>query len=270
MSIETGRLTILHLSDVHATEGELLYGSVDGLERLDRVGAYARETGITPELVVVTGDLAQRGNPGAYPAIERALRRLEEALSAPVLTVLGNHDDPVAARVLTGHGAGHARVVHVGGLRVILLDSSTGALDAVQLQLVRDTLRRPFGLGTVVALHHAPLGSPLPTLAQAGLRDPAALLDALTGGDVRIVLAGHFHHALSATLRGIAVSVGPSLAYHQVMNAGPDLVSGHDASMFSLVHLTEQSVSTSSFSLRDAVPLFTAPVRHAVHTPMAS
>lgn len=270
MSLESGRLTILHLSDVHATEGELLYGSVDGLERLERVGEYAAASGITPELVIVTGDLAERGNSGAYPEIDRALRRLEGSLGSPVLTVLGNHDDPIAARVLTGHADGHARVEHVGRLRVMLLDSSSGSLDAAQLDLVRTTLREPFGLGTVIALHHAPLGSPLPTLAHAGLAHPERLLDALDGGDVRIVLAGHFHHALSATLRGIPVSVGPSLAYHQVMNAGPDLVSGHDASMFSLVHLTEQSVSTSSFSLRDAEPLFTAPARRPRPVPVAS
>ncbi len=261
MSVASGRLTILHLSDVHATEGELLYGSVDGLERLERVAAYVAETGITPELVVVTGDLAQRGHPGVYPAIDRGLRRLEDAVGAPVLSVLGNHDDPVAARVLTGHEAGHARVVHVGELRVVLLDSSSGALDDEQLALVRATLSSPFGIGTVVALHHPPLGSPVPTLAQAGLAHADTLLDALAGGDVRIVLAGHFHHALSATVRGVPISVGPSLAYHQVMNAGPDLVSGHDASLFSLVHLSAESVSTAAFSLGDAVPLFTAPAR---------
>jgi len=268
MSAATGRLTILHVSDVHATDGGLLYGAVDGLERLDRVGAYAERTGITPELVIVTGDLAERGHPGAYPSIDRAMRRLEETLGVPVLTVLGNHDDPVAARALTGHAAGHARVVHVGLLRIILLDSSSGRLDTAQLELVRSTLRMPFGLGTVIALHHAPVGSPLPTLAEAGLADPETFLDALVGGDVRLVLAGHFHHALSANLRGIPVSVGPSLAYHQVMDAGPDLVSGHDASMFSLVHLTEQSVSTSTFSLRDTVPLFSAPARRPA--PLAS
>jgi len=149
MSLETGRLTVLHLSDVHATHGELLYGAVDGLERLERVGDYALAAGITPELVVVTGDLVQRGHAGAYPALDRALSRLESALGAPVLTVLGNHDDPTAARVLRGHEAGHRRIAHVGGLRVALLDSSSGELGAEQLDWLLAQLREPAELGTI-------------------------------------------------------------------------------------------------------------------------
>lgn len=265
MSLETGRLTVLHLSDVHATHGELLYGAVDGLERLERVGDYALAAGITPELVVVTGDLVQRGHAGAYPDLDRALSRLESALGAPVLTVLGNHDDPTAARVLRGHEAGHRRIAHVGGLRVALLDSSSGELGAEQLDWLLAQLREPAELGTIVALHHAPLGSPLPTLAKQGLRDAEALLDVLEGTDARLVLAGHFHHQLSATVRGIPVAVAPALAYHQVMNAGPLAVAGHDEASFSLVHLTAAGVSAASVSLREAEPIFTIP-----HDPIRS
>jgi 3',5'-cyclic-AMP phosphodiesterase len=259
MSLETGRLTVLHVSDVHATDGELLYGSVDGLERLERVGAYAAAAGITPEAVIVTGDLVQRGHAGAYPALAVALARLEEAVGAPVVTVLGNHDDAAAAHVLAGHAEGHHRIRWIGGLRLALLDSSTGELGAAQLAWLREQLAEPAEHGTIVALHHAPLGSPLPTLAKQGLRDAAALLDALEGTDARLVLAGHFHHQLSAVVRGIPVAVAPALAYHQVMNAGPLAVSGYDEASFSLVHLTADGVSAASVSLREAEPIFTIP-----------
>lgn len=265
MSLENGRLTVLHLSDVHATDGELLYGAVDGLERLDRVGVYARAAGITPELVVVTGDLVQRGHPGAYAGLDAALARLEDALDAPVLTVLGNHDDPDAARALRGHEGGHHRIRHVDGLRVALLDSSAGELGPEQLAWLAAELDRPAPHGTIVALHHAPLGSPLPTLAKQGLRDAEALLDVLEGSDARLVLAGHFHHQLSAVVRGVPVAVAPALAYHQVMNAGPLAVSGHDEASFSLVHLTASGVSAASVSLREAEPIFTIP-----HDPIRS
>ncbi|HJB62600.1 MAG TPA: phosphoesterase, partial [Candidatus Microbacterium pullistercoris] len=129
-----------------------------------------------------------------------------------------------------------------------------------QIAWVRRALREPYGSGTVVALHHPPVASPMPTLARAGLRDADALLDALDGSDVRAVLAGHFHHPMSATLRGIPVSVGPSLAYHQVMDAGPDRVSGHDSAMFSLVHLLAGGVAATSVSLRSPDPLFTSQI----------
>lgn len=260
MSRETGRLTVVHISDVHATRDGRLYDRVDGVARLRAVGEYIGSAGVTPEAIVVTGDLIQRGNPDAYPRLEAALDELEAAAGVPVLTVLGNHDDPDAARGMRRHASGHRRVVHAAGLRFALLDSSSGRLGPGQVAWLRDALREPYGSGTVVALHHPPLGSPLPTLARAGLADADDLIGALTGTDVLAVLAGHFHHPLSATLSGVPVSVGPALAYHQVMNAGPDLVAGHDRAMFSLVHLLPGGVSATSVSLENPAPLFTQPV----------
>lgn len=256
MSAETGRTTILHVSDVHATDGELLYGTIDGLARLELVGSYALDAGITPEAIVITGDLVQRGHAAAYPALARALERLEDRVGAPVLTALGNHDDPIDARILPGHSAGHERVIELDAVRIVLLDSHRGELGPAQLGRLADAVSAPHPHGTVVALHHPPLGSPLPTLAQQGLRDADALLGTLAGTDVRVVLAGHFHHPLAAVVRGVPISVGPSLAYHQVMNAGPSTVSGHDSAMFSLVQLTADAVTGTTVSMRTPAPLF--------------
>ncbi|WP_125098996.1 metallophosphoesterase family protein [Leucobacter chromiireducens] len=260
MSRDTGRFTVLHLSDVHATESGLLYGAVDGAGRIERVGDYALAAGITPEVVLITGDLIERGNPGAYPAVAAACRRLEERLGAPVLTVLGNHDDPIAARTLPHHTAGHVAAHTIDGVRVIRLDSHRGELDPAQLEWLAAELARPAERGTVIALHHAPLASPLPTLRRQGLANADALLAVLRGSDVLAILAGHYHHSLAASVQGIPVFVGPSLAYHQVMDAGPDAVAGHDAPMFSLVQITGDGVSASAIALHSPDPLFTQPI----------
>lgn len=267
MSRESGRFTVLHVSDVHATEGSSLYGAVDGLERLARVGSYARATGITPEAVIVTGDLVQRGNPGAYPAVAAACRALSAAVAAPVLTVLGNHDDPVAARHLPGHETSHRGVSVIDGMRIVRLDSRTGSLGDEQLDWLAGVLAEPADSGTIVALHHAPLGSPLPTLSRQGLGDAEAFIAVLAESDTRAVLAGHFHHSLAATAAGIPVFVGPSLAYHQVMDAGPDHVAGHDAPAFSLVQFTSLGVSAAEVSLSAHEPLFNEPVRDQASPP---
>lgn len=265
MSRASGRLTVLHISDVHATESGLLYDAVDGLERLQAVGRYARRAQITPEAVIVTGDLIQRGNSAAYGAVRDALADLEQAVQAPVLTVIGNHDEPDAARILPGHEQGHYRTVLVAGLRIILLDTSSGELGDVQRNWLADELAEPHRDGTLVALHHPPLGSPLPTLAKAGLRDAEAFLDVVEGTDTRVILAGHFHHPLAAHLRGIPVTVGPSLAYHQVMDGRPDLISGHDRAMFSVVHLLSEGITATSVSLESPSPLFSSSVPVPAH-----
>lgn len=260
MSSATGRFTVLHISDVHATEEGLLYGTVDGVGRLERVGEYARSVGMTPEAIIITGDLAQRGHPGAYPAVARACDRLAKIVGAPVFTVLGNHDDPTAATVLPRHRHGHVGVEHVEGYRIVRLDSSTGSLGAEQLTWLAETLREPSESGSIVALHHAPVESPLPSLSTQGLADAHELLSVLEGSDTRAILAGHFHHSLTASLGGIPVFVGPSLAYHQVMDAGPDTVAGHDAPMFSLVQFTAIGVSAAAIGLHSPPPIFSRPL----------
>lgn len=262
MSSATGRFTVLHISDVHATEEGLLYGTVDGVGRLERVGEYAHSVGMTPEAVVVTGDLVQRGHPGAYRSVSRACARLAEIVGAPVFTVLGNHDDPVAAAALPGHGERHYGVEHVDGYRIVRLDSSTGSLGPAQLAWLADALREPHEAGSIIALHHAPVESPLPSLSKQGLADAPELLSVLEGSDTRAILAGHFHHSLAASLGGIPVFVGPSLAYHQVMDAGPDTVAGHDAPMFSLVQFTAHGVSAAAIGLQSPQPIFSRPLTH--------
>ena len=259
MSNESGIFSILHLSDIHATQGDLLYGQIDGLARLQQVGDYVVTAGMTPEVVLVTGDLAQRGHTEVYPEVNLALHDLSARVNAPVLTVLGNHDSPTDARALTDHETSHYRSVTIGSLRFVLLDSSSGSLGEEQLNWLAAELTTSWGLGTVIALHHSPVPSPLPTLSRTGLRDAPAFARAIAGSDVRIILAGHYHHPMSATFAGIPVSVGPSLAYHQIMNAGPDTVSGHDLAMFSIVQLTDGQISTAPVSLHPDSPLFTSP-----------
>jgi 3',5'-cyclic AMP phosphodiesterase CpdA len=209
--------------------------------------------------VLVTGDLAQRGHSAVYPDVNTALRNLGERVDAPVLTVLGNHDVPADAYILAGHESGHYRTVTIGSLRFVLLDSSSGSLGDEQLAWLRSELATPWGRGTVIALHHSPVPSPLPTLSRTGLRDAPAFAQAIADSDVRIILAGHYHHPMSATFAGVPVSVGPSLAYHQIMDAGPDTVSGHDLAMFSIAQLADGQVSTAPVSLHADSPLFTSP-----------
>ncbi len=99
----------------------------------------------------------------------------------------------------------------------------------------------------------------MPVLRKQGLTDAPELLHALDGSDVRAILAGHYHHSITAQLTGIPVFVGPSLAYHQVMHAGPNLVAGHDTPLFSLVQFTELGISNTVIELRTPPPIFAQP-----------
>jgi Icc protein len=255
--------TILHISDIHATAGELLYGQVDGLQRLRRVADYVRDAGLTPEAIVITGDLVQVGHGVAYTSLREEFDRFEQLFGVPVLAALGNHDREDEARAILRPGELHYRSVELERMRIVVLDTSRGRLDDVQLEWLRKVLEHPHGDGTVLVMHHAPLGSPLPTLSRRGLANPEQLAAILSGTDVRLILAGHYHHPMGGSFQGIPVWVGPSLAYQQIMNAGPERVSGQDSAMFSIVQMRENDVVTAPVSLEPATPLFTVPANSA-------
>lgn len=50
-------------------------------------------------------------------------------------------------------------------------------------------------------------------MAAMALRNPAPLREAIAGTDVRLVVAGHFHHTALGALGTVPVWVGPAIAY---------------------------------------------------------
>lgn len=266
MTGQRGGFRILHVSDVHATVDGDLYGTIDGARRLRDVARFVQGGHLEPQVIVITGDLIERGNPGAYATVRDAIAGLEHDTGLPVLPVIGNHDDRAVSESITGAGPGEGRFVTVTDVRFVLLDSSDGAVGAGQRSWLADLLATPFGAGTVVALHHPPVPSPLPGLGHAALADSTELLDVLAGSDVRAVLAGHYHHPLTAIRRGIPITVAPSLAYHQVMSEPPGQVSGYDQAMAAIVELLPDGVTSTPFGLDTPPPLFTLTLSTAQHS----
>jgi len=66
----------------------------------------------------------------------------------------------------------------------------------------------------VVVLHHPPVPPTTGLFETLRLVDPEALIDLCTGADVRLVLAGHYHHSLVTEVgpRRIPVVVAPAVA----------------------------------------------------------
>jgi len=137
--------------------------------------------------------------------------------------VPGNHDErgTFHRHLLGGSGDGDGPVNQTrwrDGLRIIALDStipgqSHGALDNQTLGYLRTELSAAAPDGTVLALHHPPIPSPIQPMAQIALRAPERLRDAIAGSDVRIVLCGHNHHEALGTLGPVPVWVCPATAY---------------------------------------------------------
>jgi 3',5'-cyclic AMP phosphodiesterase CpdA len=233
-----GTLRILHLSDTHlAGDGALHQGSVDTTAALESV--LARIDGVPGiGLVVVSGDVSEDGSPESYAALVERVGGWAERHGAALVAVPGNHDLREGFRqVLTnGHVLGedgrplmHTMEYHpptvpvwgqslVAGRRIVTVDTSVpgagyGEISEASLDRLRAALDGEHAPhGTVVVLHHPPLPGPTALHAALQLRNPGALADVIRGSDVRVVLAGHYHHHFAGSLAGVPVLVAPGVA----------------------------------------------------------
>ncbi|RWR22671.1 phosphodiesterase [Microbacterium enclense] len=259
------RRVILHLSDTHLLAGDrLLGGRYDTAAHLRRTLAAAEATGVRPDAVVFTGDLADLGEPDAYRALREAVEPWAERLGAPVVWVAGNHDERPALRAgLLDAEATEEPVTGVwdlAGLRLIALDSTVpgwhhGDLDTAQLEWLRTELAEPAPLGTILALHHPPLPTHIPFFDILELRDQPGLAAAIAGTDVRAILAGHLHYSTSGTFAGVPVSVSAASCYTMDLARPADEVNGMDAGQsFHLVHVWDDTITHAVVPIVDAEP----------------
>lgn len=245
---------LLHLSDTHLRAGpELLFDLVDGRERLARALDAIEASGVRPDAIVFTGDLVDLGQRQAYADLRALVEPFARRLGAPVVWVMGNHDERAAfrAELWDEHDADLRpvdRVDEFDGLRVVTLDTSVpghhyGELSDEQLDWLAGVLSAPAPLGTILAMHHPPVPSVLALAASVELRDQRRLAAVLRGTDVRAIIAGHLHYSTFATFAGIPVSVASSTCYAQDLTVP---VGGtrpqNGAQAFNLVHVFDDTI----------------------------
>ena len=249
---------LLHVSDTHLIGDGLLHGTLDPEARLATLFDQMRDAGGSPGAIIVTGDLADRGEPEAYARLKKIAEPAAEALGARLIWAMGNHDERGAMRE---HLLGEApteepydRIHWLGGLRVITLDTTVpgyhhGELEESQLEWLGAELELPAPDGTILAMHHPPVPCVQDLAVLVELRGQPALADVLQGSDVRAILAGHLHYSTSGTFAGIPVSVASATCYTQDLAGLVDPVSGirptrgRDAAQaYNLVHVYPDSV----------------------------
>jgi 3',5'-cyclic AMP phosphodiesterase CpdA len=193
-----GRL--LQFSDVHF-----------GVEHARACAAALDYAHATPaDLVLITGDVTQKGYPEEFAAAGAWIRAMPE----PVFVIVGNHDVPywdVAARLFwpwkaferaTGHPA-HDHQFRSEALMVRGVATargwqarpnwSKGVIDLTQTRRAAEALRNaPIGALRILACHHPlieMIGAPMTGDVKRG--DAAALIFAEAGVD--LVMSGHVH-----------------------------------------------------------------------------
>ena len=243
---------VLHLSDTHLVDDDLLYGAVDSEATLRQIFTEIEASHARPDALVFTGDLTDRGQPGAYEKLRGIVEPVAASLGAQVIWAMGNHDDRGHFRTeLLGQEASYEPIdlVHdVDGLRIITLDTTVpgrhhGEISESQLIWLAQQLAVPAPHGTILALHHPPVPCVLDLAVLVELRDQPRLADVLRGSDVRSILAGHLHYSTTATFAGIPVSVASATCYTQDLNVPAGALRGRDGAQgYNLVHVYPETV----------------------------
>ncbi|HKJ01915.1 MAG TPA: metallophosphoesterase [Longimicrobiales bacterium] len=180
---------------------------------------------LTPDLVVIAGDLTQRAKAAEY----RVVRSFLDALvPAPVVVTPGNHDVPLYRfweRLVAPYanwrrflGPELDTVTRIPGLTAVALNSSAprraivgGRLDAPQVAFARDAFRHaaPGDARVLVVHHHF-----VPTVDGLGgrpLPGAAALLRAFEAMGVDLILGGHVHQTHVRTSRDLVPGDGAGI-----------------------------------------------------------
>jgi Icc protein len=215
---------VAHLTDLH------FGGPVAARERADRVLDHLLALGPAPDLLLVTGDIADHGTAEEYDEARAVLSRWPGAL----LVGTGNHDvRDQFARGLLGREAGGAldQVLDLPAARFLMLDSLVSApagervdpgeltdasLAWLDARLAEDD--RP----AYVCLHHPPVAIGVSLMDPIRLREPERLEAVLRAHPHHAAtLVGHAHTQCATTFAGRPLLVGGGVASTVPLDAEP-------------------------------------------------
>lgn len=258
-------MKFIHLTDLHlVAPGRRLYG-LDPGARLRAAIADINANHADAAFVLITGDLAHRGEGAAYEALRAALGEL----APPCHLLIGNHDDRAAFRQafpaapVDADGFVQALVATPAGA-LVLLDTHEpgtheGRLCGRRLAWLDRTLAGLRGQAVFLAMHHPPLPVALPAMDAFGLRQRHELAAVLARhGNVRHVFFGHVHRPLHGTWEGIPFSTQRGLSHQVAMHsrAQPGIPGSHEPPAYAIVLVDDGSVVIHVHDFLDASPRF--------------
>lgn len=253
-------VAIAHLSDPHfGTEQPAVVAAL-----LDCLKV------LSPDLVVLSGDITQRARRAQFAAAARFVAALAPM---PWLAVPGNHDLPLfnlAARFgwpYAGYrrvfGAEREPVIQVGGLTVMGCDATSprrfknGYLDVERLRQRLRAATRPLAL-----VVHQPLDCRQAVDVENLLAPGPGLAELLSAERVDLVLSGHIHDPFCVDLRQRYGELGWGTVLSLAGTAISTRIRAGAPNSFHLIRLQAEALSVERFDWMQTMRAFSPQVCH--------
>lgn len=245
-------MKFIHLTDTHLVPPGSVLEGLDPAVRLRAAVASINAEHGDADCVVMTGDLTNAGEVGAYEVLRDAIA----LLSMPVHLMLGNHDNPkTLVDVMPGLKAlaenDFQTCLETAEGRLILLNTHQPGTDAggfpkERQDWLRDVLESSTD-GVFLFMHHPPFAVGMPAMDTLRLDEPG-IWQVLEPHAARIrhLFFGHLHRPVWGNWRGISYSgmrgVNHQMALDMVTEA-PDFYASHEPPAYGVVLVKPDQVT---------------------------
>jgi Icc protein len=216
--VELSEAVLFHFTDTHLLQdSSAVLRGVNTSSSLDRVVELAKATSLTPDAIVITGDIAEDGSAGAYQSLLRSLN----SFKVPIRWIPGNHDDFIAMEAIAAKTPLSAKSLILNNWQIFLINSTSNG--CIQGEISKSELgwldlclsSTPDGIeNTAVCLHHNPHEADAIWAKTIGLQNYSDFFEVLDRYDsVRFVLHGHIHQERRIIRNNVSYFCTPSTCF---------------------------------------------------------
>jgi 3',5'-cyclic AMP phosphodiesterase CpdA len=224
-------MMICQISDTHIkAEGKRAYGVVDTVRAFARCVQSVVSMKQRPDVLLLTGDIADRGDADEYALV----REILSPLTMPTYVIPGNHDRREQMRAsFADHDylqycsdfiqyAIEEYPVRIVALDTVIPKQSGGTLCEKRLRWLDETLGQAPDRPTIIMMHHPPFVTGLAYMDGIGLSNSAALGNIIERHpQVERIVCGHLHRSIVTRWHGTVASICPSPALQAELNLDP-------------------------------------------------